>query len=127
MMRLIWSQCVQTWVHRNTTESSPNFKHIKVNPVPGRERESCNFGALFSESTISTHFFPNLTARGTPVGLVFSVGQTRRFGGEFLVLRRGREAVVGLGVEDDVSEQFLAERGQRALPELARGLALADE
>src|SRR6185369_17274897 len=53
---------------------------------------------------------------------VFGVGQARRFGGEFLVLRGRREAVVGLGVKDHVSEQFLAERGQRALPELARGL-----
>ena len=47
---------------------------------------------------------------------MFSVEQTRRFGGEFLVLRGGREAVVGLGVKDDVSEQLLAERRQRALP-----------
>jgi hypothetical protein len=46
MMHLIWSQCVQTWVHRNTTESSPNFKHIKVNPVPGRD----------VKAAISAHF-----------------------------------------------------------------------
>src|SRR6266850_4574594 len=58
---------------------------------------------------------------------MLGVRQARRFGGELLFLRRGREAVVGLGVKDDVSEQFLAERGQRALPELARGLSLPDE
>jgi hypothetical protein len=39
---------------------------------------------------------------------VLSVGQARRFGGELLILRRGGEAVVGLGVKDDVSQQFLA-------------------
>jgi hypothetical protein len=38
MTRLIWSQCVQTWVRRNTVESSRNLKHIKVNLVPGEER-----------------------------------------------------------------------------------------
>ena len=58
---------------------------------------------------------------------MLSVGQARRFGGEFLVLRGGRQAVVGLGVKDDVSEQLLAERGQRPLPEFARGLSLPDE
>src|SRR5436190_14660226 len=58
---------------------------------------------------------------------MFSVGQARRFGGEFLVLWGGRQAVVGPGVKDDVSEQFLAERGQRAFPESARGLSLSDE
>src|SRR5690242_6787996 len=58
---------------------------------------------------------------------MFGVGQAGRFGGELLVLRRGGEVVVGLGVKDHVSEQFLAERSQRALPELARGLTFLDE
>ena len=40
---------------------------------------------------------------------MFGAGQARRLGGEFFLLRRGREVVVGLGVKDDVSEQFLAE------------------
>jgi hypothetical protein len=39
MARLIWSQCVQTWVRRNTVESSRDLKHIKVNPVPDGERK----------------------------------------------------------------------------------------
>jgi hypothetical protein len=43
MMRLIRSQCVQTWVHRNTVESSRGLKHIKVNLVPGKERKSRDF------------------------------------------------------------------------------------
>jgi len=38
MTRLIWSQCVQTLVRRNTVESSRNLKHIKVNLVPDQER-----------------------------------------------------------------------------------------
>jgi hypothetical protein len=40
MTRLIWSQCVQTWVRRNAVESSPNIKHIKVNLVPAQERRN---------------------------------------------------------------------------------------
>jgi len=44
MTRLIWSQCVQTWVRRTTVESSRNFKHIKVNLVPDGEQEICRFG-----------------------------------------------------------------------------------
>jgi hypothetical protein len=43
MARLIWSQCVQTWVRRSTVESSRDFKHIKVNPVPGLEQKIGRF------------------------------------------------------------------------------------
>src|ERR1700722_16493657 len=51
----------------------------------------------------------------------------RCLGGELLVLRPGGEAVMGLGVVDDFAEQFLAERGQRTLPQLPCRLALFDE
>src|SRR3984957_4323822 len=51
----------------------------------------------------------------------------RRLGGELLVLRPGGEAVMGLGVVDNLPEQFLAERGQRTLPQLPCRLALFDE
>jgi hypothetical protein len=44
MTRLIWSQCVQTLVRRNTMESSQNIKHIKVNPVPGGNEIFARFG-----------------------------------------------------------------------------------
>jgi hypothetical protein len=44
MTRLIWSQCVQTWVRRSTVESSRNLKHIKVNPVPAAEQKKSPFG-----------------------------------------------------------------------------------
>jgi hypothetical protein len=44
MTRLIWSQCVQTLVRRNTMESSRNLKHIKVNPVPGENEIFARFG-----------------------------------------------------------------------------------
>ena len=47
MTNLIWSQCVQTWVRRNTVECSRNLKHIKVNPVPDEERKIYHFGLDF--------------------------------------------------------------------------------
>jgi hypothetical protein len=49
MARLIWSQCVQTWMRRNTVESSRNLKHIKVNPVPGGERKIRRFGHVSNQ------------------------------------------------------------------------------
>ena len=58
---------------------------------------------------------------------MLGIGQTRRLGGEFLILGCGGEAAMGLGVIDDIGKEFLAERGQRALPELAGGFALFDE
>jgi hypothetical protein len=50
MARLIWSQCVQTWMRRSTEESSRDPKHIKVNPVPAVEPKvafSPRFGRIF--------------------------------------------------------------------------------
>jgi hypothetical protein len=46
MMSLIWSQCVQTWVRRNTVESSRRIKHIKVNPVPVKKQKIRRLGAI---------------------------------------------------------------------------------
>src|SRR5882672_5953346 len=46
-------------------------------------------------------------------------GLRRQFwgiGGELLVLWFGRQSVVGLGVINDLAQQFLAEWRQRALP-----------
>src|SRR3979409_2419871 len=89
-------------------------KHIKVNSVPGLEQKvfrasSRKFGVAASKS------------------LVFTVAQLWRVGRKLLVLGLGRQSFVGFGVVDDVTEQFLAERCQRTLPQLPRGLALLDE
>src|SRR4029079_5422420 len=119
MTRLIWSQCVQTWVRRNTVESSCKLKHIKVNPVPVGERRNLRFSAPISVGEDRSEVFRYSSMP--------DIGQTRRLGGEFLILGRCGEAAMGLGVIDDIGKEFLAERGQRALPELAGGFALFDE
>src|SRR5712671_7054296 len=52
---------------------------------------------------------------------------TGRLGRKLLVLWLRRQAFVGLGVVDDFPQKLLAERRQRALPQLPGGLALLDE
>src|SRR6202035_5600279 len=64
--------------------------------------------------------------RAAEIGIML-LRKRRCLGGELLVLWPGGEAVMGLGVVDDLAEQFLAERGQRTLPQLPRRLALFDE
>src|SRR5882672_2451548 len=56
MTRLIRSQCVQTWVRRNTVESSCGVKHIKVNPVPARERSNVQFSALIRQEKAAMRY-----------------------------------------------------------------------
>src|SRR6266852_1684363 len=55
------------------------------------------------------------------------LGQLWRQGRKLLVLRFRRQAFVGLGVVDHLTQKFLAERRQRAFPQLPRGFALLDE
>src|SRR6266550_9436460 len=50
-----------------------------------------------------------------------------RQGCELLVLRFRRQTLVGLDVVDHLPQKFLAERRQRAFPQLPRGFALFDE
>src|SRR5262245_30507092 len=55
------------------------------------------------------------------------LGQARRRGRELLILRLCRQRLVNLDVVNDLREQLQAERGQCALPQLTRSLALPDE
>ena len=90
---LILSHCVQNLCVAGTGESSCELKHIKVNPVPGSEREML----LLS---VSGRYLRTVNAE-----LVFGVGQVRGLGGELLVLLFGGQGLVGLGVVDDLGEQ----------------------
>ena len=58
---------------------------------------------------------------------MFNVGKAWRQRRKLLVLGPGGQRFVDLGVINDLAEQFLAQRGERALPEFAGGFTLLDE
>src|SRR5674476_1046546 len=115
MTRLIRAQCVQNLLRRSNHKSSCWIKHLLVKAVPSRERKFIVEGPLRSQSA---------TLPGSGIILL---RKTWRPGRKLLVLGLGGKAAMGLGVVDDFAEQFLAERGQRALPQFPRGFAFPDE
>src|ERR1700755_659832 len=79
-------------------------------------------------STGGTRFIAEVVrARAYAARRLFLLRKARCIGRELLVLRFGRQGVVGFGIVDDVAEKFLAERRQRSFPELPGGFALFDE
>src|SRR5260370_39618072 len=67
---------------------------------------------------------PGYEAPGVGIFLLRKLWRPRR---KLLVLRLRRQALVGLGVVDHLTQKLLAERRQRAFPQLPRSFALFDE
>src|SRR6185437_9643840 len=101
---------------RSTTRSAA-LRRARPSPAKSSPRPGP------SVTEVPRHARPATSRRGR----LSAVANERRLGGELLVLRLRRDRAVLLGVPDHSRHQREPHRGQRAFPELARGLTLFDE